>query len=78
MGSTSSAAFLQVGGRWSSGLHPWPHFLVVDGSSPPGRAPPHFLAEAAFCRFQSFSVPSSEAVSSADWLWWKASERMPS
>lgn len=39
---------------------------------------PYFLAVTAFCRFQSFSVPSSEAVSKADWLWWKARERTPS
>lgn len=59
---------------------------VTETLSPPSldaptRGPvccPHFLAVTAFCRFQSLSVPSSEAVSRADWLWWKARERMPS
>lgn len=82
MGSTSKAAFLQgraEGPRVTmtcpqhSGL---PAHLLARTCA--GDCGPHFLAVAAFCRFQSLSVPSSEAVSSADWLWWKARERMPS
>lgn len=74
MGSTSSAAFLGKARGVERHREPQPQ-----------RPPPllqdccaHFLAVTAFCRFQSLSVPSSEAVSSADWLWWKARERMPS
>lgn len=34
MGSTSSAAFLRGGREWSSGLHPWPHFLAWVAPAP--------------------------------------------
>lgn len=73
MGSTSSAAFL-----WGDRCHQEPLVTRAPGPSPPPTWLPHFLAVTAFCRFQSLSVPSSDAVSRADWLWWKARERMPS
>lgn len=75
-------------GKHESAPHPVQHFYGKKRNpitrTPGPKAPhppgwhPYFLAVTAFCRFHSLSVPSSEAVSSADWLWWKARERMPS
>lgn len=48
--------------------HPVPCAQVPSPPPPPWGCCSHFLAVTAFCRFQSLSVPSSEAVSKADWL----------